>query len=154
MAANFAAQSGMRSPQTDRGGVSDELGLPHELLDPVLEGARARGVVDAFEAIGQGAVLLDASGSVLHVSSHAERLLGKDLLIAGGHLVGSSADVNHRLGSVIQAALGSAATKASESQNALLGELRIRAIAFGAGRGNLFQLLKAIVLIDRVEQAV
>ena len=48
----------------------DEFGM---VLGPVLAGARARGVADAFELMDIAAVLVDGAGSVLHAGGRAER---------------------------------------------------------------------------------
>jgi hypothetical protein len=48
-------------------------------LAPLLAGARARGMADAFELLGLAAVLLDGDGLALHASARANRLFGRAL---------------------------------------------------------------------------
>jgi hypothetical protein len=43
-----------------------------QTLAPLLEGARARGVADAFEMAGQAAILLGGAGDVLHMGRGAQ----------------------------------------------------------------------------------
>ena len=127
--------------------------FPRENLKPLLEGARARGIADAFDLMGQAAVFLDGSGTVLHLTRHAETLIAGDraidLTIVGGHLVGESGSANQRLGALIGAALCEDGPPPSEIEMAgASGAMRIRAVRFPDGRDNPFQLLKAILLID------
>ena len=60
---------------------------PAARLAPVLEGARARGVLDAFDMTGQAAILLGRAGEVLQVGASARALLGAGLRLEGGRLV-------------------------------------------------------------------
>ena len=68
-----------------QGGASDA-GGPGDSLAPLLEGARARGVADAFELCGQPAILMGGAGDVLHVGAAAQALLGEGLRLRAGRL--------------------------------------------------------------------
>ncbi len=83
-------------PAPARGSV-----LADDAILPLLEGARARGVADAFEMIGQGAILLDATGAVLHAGTAATRLFGEGLSIRSGQLVGRTAAANQAIQDLI-----------------------------------------------------
>ena len=52
-----------------------EASAPAWPLAPLLAGARARGVADAFEWLGLAAILLDERGEVLHLSAGAVELI-------------------------------------------------------------------------------
>ncbi len=71
----------------------------------MLAGARARGIADAFEMMGEAVILLDFSGQVLHVSERAQPLLGCALTIAGGHVVASDRKTAAPLQRLLEAAL-------------------------------------------------
>ena len=127
------------------------------ILEPLLQGARARGFADAMELMGQGAILLDANGAILHVTSRAAALFGTRLAIKGPHLVGSTSDANQRIGRIISAAL-----KNSESNAVMVEEtvifgpegadsgLQLKAANLGEGFDSPFQLLKGVILVDIV----
>ena len=58
-------------------------------LRPLLAGARARGMADAFELLGVAAVFIDEGGFALHINDRARRRLGPQLVgrrraVAGG----------------------------------------------------------------------
>jgi hypothetical protein len=56
------------------------------VIGPIIAGARARGVADAFELLGEAAILLDFSGAVLHVGASAHPLMGCALCVVSDHL--------------------------------------------------------------------
>ncbi len=56
------------------------------VIGPIIAGARARGVADAFELLGEAAILLDFSGAVLHVGASARPLMGCALSVVSDHL--------------------------------------------------------------------
>ena len=135
-----AADSGAQSAE------SHGLGLRSEILQPLLQGARARGFADALEALGQAAVLLDACGVALHLTSRARRLVGQGVELVGGHLVGTCAGSNQRISELIGFAL---AGKTGES---LLspepGGLKARILSLGAEFESPFQMVKAVILLE------
>ena len=118
-------------------------------LAPLLEGARARGVFDAFELCGQAAVLLGGDGEVLHATSRAHELLGGALRISGNCLIAESFEANRILSCAIGAALNGAESTESEGIIAAGAvRIRLRAKRFEGGAGNFAQLLKAVLLLD------
>lgn len=78
---------------------------PGEVLAPIIAGARARGIADAFKMLGEAAILLDFSGYVLHVGEGAEPLLGCALSITSSHLTPVSRKGVHQLQSLLEAGL-------------------------------------------------
>lgn len=73
---------------------------------PIKAGMRARAISDACEMLGLGAVLVDATGTVLHVGVVAASMLRDDLRVASGHLVGSSRAVNQAVQRAMATAIG------------------------------------------------
>ena len=121
-------------------------------LAPLLEGARARGVADALELSGQAAILLGGAGDVLHAGESAMPLLGDALQVENGRLVLSDPG-NRRLDSLLKRVLQDEAPKKEEGITLTApggGEMRLRFLKFEGGRSNPSQLLKALVLLDRV----
>ena len=151
MSTQVAYRRDLAEAGCEAGDGSNECGIPPDALEPLLEGARARGLADAYEMIGQAAVLLDGSGGVLHSSCHANRLLGNGLQLLGGHLVGTSADANQALESILARALGGHDPESGQGIRLEAdggGWLRVRALPFKGGQGNPAQMLKAVVLLD------
>ena len=119
---------------------------------PRLEGARARGMADAFEMAGQAAILLGGAGDVLHVGRAAEALLGQGLRLKEGRLVprGHAAAM---FGARLEAALAGSNKGNQEAMTLPAdggGAMRVRILPFEDGQANPAQLLKAVVLLDRV----
>lgn len=123
---------------------------PAARLAPVLEGARARGVLDAFDMTGQAAILLGRAGEVLQVGASARALLGAGLRLEGGRLVARDEDnqgLERQLAHVLEGG------QASQAQGIILaaaggGIMRVRMHAFAGGNANPAQILKAVVLLD------
>ena len=141
-----------------RGG--EVIGAPRlgdiEALAPMLAGARARGVADAFELLGMPAVLIDQSGTVLHVGASAMKLLGGDIAVVSRHLVGAAASTNRALQNLIAAALsGEDEVVANPVFIARegLAPLTVRAIRIPGASGDPMQLLKAIIVLGEAELA-
>ena len=121
-------------------------------LAPMLEGARARGVADAFELAGQAVILLGGAGDVLHAGESAKPLLGEGLRVTNGRLTLKDSQ-NRGFDSLLESVLvgdepppGAGITLAAPGG----GEMRLRLLPFSAGKANPAQLLKALVLLDRV----
>ena len=100
--------------------------LPPETLRPLLEGARARGLADAFELIGVPAVLIDTAGAVLHVGAGAAARMGASIAVASRHLVGADPASNRALQDVVAAALAGE-TKTVELERGGCGRRPFRA---------------------------
>ena len=75
-------------------------------LEPLLAGARARGMSDAFDMMGLAFVMIDGNGMILHVSSQARAVMGPHLAVASEHLVGAGQGetraIQSLIGSVLQ----------------------------------------------------
>ena len=76
-----------------------------EVLAPIIAGARARGIADAFQMLGEAAILLDFSGYVLHVGEGAEPLLGCALSITSNHVTPTSRRSAEELQALLEAGL-------------------------------------------------
>ena len=121
-------------------------------LAPVLAGARARGMADAFELLGVAAAFIDESGFALHINDRARRLLGPQLWVDDGRLRAADFDLDEALAAAIESALAvgaqaNAATDlsfASESR----GALAVKIMPVVVGADDPFQLLRAIVIIE------
>ena len=103
-------------PEGESVSLEHELGLPLEILAPVLEGAAARGMADAFEMMGHAAVFFDAAGNVLHAGATVRKFLGQGLVLSGRQLVASTPEGNQVLQAILSAALAGETT---------MGELRL-----------------------------
>jgi hypothetical protein len=121
-------------------------------LAPLLAGARARGVADAFEWLGLGAILLDERGEVLHLSAGAVEAMQDDLYRDSGLL-----RARDKLGDVRLRVAISSALRDGESVDLVLPtrggreELALRVAPIGAELGDdACQLLRVIIVIDRV----
>ena len=122
----------------DRGGR--DAGGTQDALLPLLAGARARGMCDAFDLVGQAVVLIDEAGMVLHANGEARRMTGPHLGFAGGHLVAGGQDGTRAIQALIAAAL-----EGGTPAPLPLGPLVLRALPVP---GDSCQLLKAVVLVE------
>jgi len=121
-------------------------------LAPLLEGARARGVADALEMAGQAAILLSGAGEVLHAGESAKPLLGAGLRLAEGRLELKDARAKGFDGLLAVALDGEGPP---HGDGIILpapdgGAIRMRILPFHGGKKNPAQLLKAIVLLERL----
>jgi hypothetical protein len=121
-------------------------------LAPLLAGARARGVADAFEFLGLATVLLDERGEVLHLSAGAVEAMKDELFRDSGRL-----RARDRLGDVRLRIAISSALRDGESVELVLptseghNELALRIAPIGNDLGDeACQLLRAVIVIDRV----
>jgi hypothetical protein len=125
---------------------------PAGTLGPLLEGARARGVADALELAGQPAILLSGAGDVLHAAASAISLLGDGLRLANGRL-----ELKNRSTSGFDSLLETVLEGEEPPRGAGIilaapggGEILVRFMPFEGGKSNPAQLLKALILLDRV----
>ena len=121
-------------------------GASSEALAPLLAGARARGLADAFDLLGLAVVFIDGDGVVLHVNADAASFLGADLAVVSAHLVGGSALANVGIQDLVATALGRSDARAS----LLIAReddtpLRLDALAFPA---DPTQLLRAVIVLS------
>ena len=129
---------------------------PEQDLEPLLEGARARGMVDAFEMVGQAAMLIDAEGRVLHVNGPAVSFMGATIAVSERRLVGGAQGATELLQTALSRAIGGESAEIlfdrSEQEGRVAVALKVRAMPVPRSAGNAAQLVKAIVLLD-VEEA-
>jgi hypothetical protein len=135
--------------------VSGRTGAPAQSqpLAPLLAGARARGMADAFELLGVAAAFLDEAGFALHINDHARRVLGPQLWVDDGRLRAADADLDDALSAAIDQALlhgahGEASTDISFASDSR-GEVAVKVMPVAAEAHDPFQLLKAVVIIEK-----
>lgn len=120
-----------------------------DTLAPIIAGARARGIADAFEMIGEGAILLDFSGSVLHVGPLAKPMLGCALSVTGGHIVAISRKAAGPLQALIEAGLADGAPRVLEEDLLCAEEgMRQRVRMVRAPSDDAYQLLAAVLVLE------
>jgi len=121
-----------------------------EAMAPLLAGARARGIADAFELLGMAAILIDASGTVLHVGEAATKLLGGDIAIVSRHVIGATQATNRALQHLVASAIsGEDEVTAKPVVMARAGRppLMVRALPIPGAERDPMQLLKAVLLL-------
>lgn len=150
MIGEFAARADKTVVRGEEGWLEAELGLPAEIVRPVLEGARARGMADAFELMGKHAIFFDGSGNVLHVAKSAEAHFGEELRLAGRQLVATGPDGNRVLQAVLGAALDGRAMEADLTGESGQGGLRLIGLP-GPQPAQACQLLRAVLLLEPLE---
>ena len=135
--------------------VSGRIGPPPQSqpLAPLLAGARARGMADAFELLGVAAAFLDEAGFALHINDHARRALGPQLWVDDGRLRAADADLDDALSAAIDRALlhgahGEASTDISFASDSR-GEVAVKVMPVASEAHDPFQLLKAVVIIEK-----
>ncbi len=124
--------------------------LPSEILAPMLAGARARGIADAYEMMGLGVILLNDSGRVLHLSARARILMEGTIDIVSEHMVAATPEANSAIGRLIAA--GIAGEQNQQDGIVLESEAKrrvcVRAIPVPGHETSEFQLLKAVVVLS------
>ena len=122
------------------------------LLQPMLAGARARGMADAFDLMGQAAILMDRAGMALHVNLAARKLMGPDLALTHRHLVGRDGTCTRALQTLIAATLEGCCEPAELKigTDGGSGQLIVRALPVPQAGDDLCQLLKVIVTIRKL----
>ena len=120
-----------------------------ESLQPMLAGARARGMADAFDLLGLPAIFLDDDGRALHISERASGLMRNALFIAEGRLKAVSGAADAALQEAVDAAL---AGRAAVEPIVVAGPASKRALSLRilsvTGQDESAQMLRAIVLFD------
>jgi hypothetical protein len=155
----IGAETSYARPEWQRQDFNNETAqrLPEEGgLEPLLEGARARGIADAFEMIGQAAMLVDAEGCVLHVNDAAIPFMGATIAVTKRHIVGGEDGATELLQATIASALaGKAAELIFDSkglrERSVAVAMHVRVLPVPGAAGNSNQLVKAIVLLDAEE---
>jgi hypothetical protein len=129
-----------------------------EPLAPVLAGARARGMADAFELLGVAAAFIDEAGFILHISDRARRLLGPQLWVDDGRLRAADVDLDEALSAAIESALVSGSPTRTASDLSFASELRglvaVKVLPIAVEARDPFQLLRAVVIIEEQSGAI
>jgi hypothetical protein len=120
-----------------------------ESLPPLLAGARARGMADAFELLGLAAIFLDEDGEALHVTARARGLLGGALFLTGERLKAAPAAADAALQAAMHAAMlrRAAAGPIVIPRGASRSSISLRILGV-SGQDESAQLLRLVVLID------
>lgn len=124
-----------------------------DALLPVIAGARARGMADAFESLGVAAVMLDRAGMSLHASSHTARFVGiaagKGLSMPANTLICANPVANRALQAAIAEIVGGEETGNRRIVDAESGVAMIVKPVPGA-ESDRYQLLKALIILETV----
>jgi PAS domain-containing protein len=120
-------------------------------IAPLLAGARARGLADAFEMLGIAAILLAADGDVLFANPQAEALFGAHLKLSGERLIAGDEADQRELRRMMEAAV-SGQNRSGELivQRAGLSALKLRATPVASPDRDPFQLLRAVIILDQM----
>jgi hypothetical protein len=122
-----------------------------DALQPLLAGAHARGMADAFELAGVAAVMIDQQGMVLHAGAPARDLFGPDLRVEYDHLVSGDAESTCAIQTLIASALSEAETPAPVLvSRAGQTPFKLHARRAPGAAGNVCQLLKVLIIIEEV----
>ncbi len=149
MATHFSTDAGSPGYEQPREGVSPTETAAISTLGPVIAGARARGIADALEMLGEGAILLDFSGAVLHVGPLAKPMLGCALAVAGDHVVALTRKAAAPLQNLIQAGLAADAPRVLEVDLLCAQEgMRQRVRILRAPAGGDYQLLASVLVLE------
>ena len=124
--------------------------LGAEVLQPMLAGARARGMSDALEMLGLAFVMIDAHGMILHVSAEARAFMGPWLAVASEHLVGAGQGETRAIQSLIGSVLheGASPGRMSLSRGQGMRPLLLRGLPVPSPAHDPCQLLKALVILE------
>lgn len=125
------------------------------ILPPLLAGARARGLCDAFDLLGLAAVFLDEAGMVLHANASARNMMAPELVLASGHLIATDAHSTRAIQREIGAGLAGKATGKPLliRRDSGDGGLALKVMALPRDEDESCQLLKVIVMLERVTSA-
>lgn len=134
------------SKRTDSGARADVLST----MAPMIAGARARGIADAFAMLGEAAILLDFTGTVLHVGDDAHPLLGASLTVAGGHVVAVQRRSTPALNRLLEAGLADGGPMHLEEdllcvEDGMRQRVRLHRVP---SAGEPFQLLAAVLTVE------
>lgn len=120
-------------------------------LQPLLAGAHARGMADAFELAGVAAVMIDAQGMVLHAGAPARALFCADLRLEYDHLISATSESTCAIQTLISEALGEGeAPTPVLVQRAGQTPFKLHARRAPGAAGNVCQLLKVLIIIEEL----
>ena len=119
-------------------------------MAPLLAGARAGGMAQAYEILEIPAIFLDDEGAVLYVGPAALRLIGAHIAVHRRRLVAGSPEANERLQGLIESALAPNAAPglALLPRGEGLSPLAVHAVPVPGAVDNPFQLLKTVLVLD------
>ena len=139
----FEDRSGHRAP-------GPEAAMAAEEIAPLIAGARAGGMAQAYEMLEIPAVFLDGDGAVLYVGPAALRLFGPHIAVTRRRLVGGTPEANDRLSALIEAALAPNAGPglALLARGEGLAPLAVHAVPVPGAGENPYQLLKTVLVLD------
>jgi PAS fold len=148
-----AAVGGRSASRPDEGLIA----VSGEPLAPLLAGARARGMADAFALMGLAAVFVGESGRALHVNARAQSLFGGALALRKGRLTAADAEADRALGQALDSACA-ASGEPSVNQVILVRQgasahLTARILPIEADGDDRFQLLKAVVILEEQRES-
>ena len=129
--------------------VADQPVYAPAMLRPLLAGAQARGIADAFDMMGQGAILIDRAGMALHANATARSLFGHSLTLTYRHLVGHSAEQTRAIQTLISSALEGQGAIATLALDDSAGQARLHLEVRPVPGDDSCQLLKAVVLVRK-----
>lgn len=148
MATQYSSEA--RSPGFDQMREADaaSAALSAATLAPLIAGARARGIADAMEMMGEGAILLDFAGTVLNVGPLAKPMLGCALAVMGNHVVALASKASRPLQEMIEGSLAEGGPRVLEADLvcAQVG-MRQRVRAVRAPGGDC-QLLATVLILQ------
>ena len=141
--AEFAGAAG----QAEIGGAA---AMSAQDMAPLLAGARAGGMAQAYEMLEIPAIFLDGEGAVLYVGPTALRLIGPHIAVHRRHLVAGSPEANERLQGLIESALTPNAVPdfAILPRGEGLSPLAVHAVPVPGASDNPYQLLKTVLVLD------
>ena len=127
-----------------------EAALTPDALLPLLAGARARGMSDAFDLLGIAVVMIDEAGMILHANPGARGLLGPHLRLERDHLVAAEQDATRALQAMIGAALAGELPGPGVAIRRDGGRpaLRLRALPLIPLGDDACQMLKVVVTLE------
>ena len=142
--------TGSADARRERDSIFTDNGARAEVMAPVIAGARARGIADAFAMLGEAAILIDFSGTVLHVADDAKALLGASLTVAGGHVVAVERRSTPALNRLLEAGLSESGPMRLEEdllcvEDGMRQRVRLYRVPVA---GEPFQLLSAVLAIE------
>jgi hypothetical protein len=143
-----AALSGRSDFRPDEGLIA----ASGEPLAPLLAGARARGMADAFALMGLAAVFVGENGRALHVNCRAQSLFGGALAVREGRLTAINDEADHALGDALAATCAAVRRPSAEQvilvRRSARPDLKARILPIEADGEDRFQLLKAVVILE------
>lgn len=126
-----------------------DIGARADVVAPLIAGARARGIADAFEMMGEAVILLDFTGTVLHVAENARPLLGCAIGVAGGHVVATDRKSRPQVHRLLESGLAENGPAKLEEDVLCVDGMRQRVRLYRVpAAGEACQLLAAVLVLE------